>query len=100
MPKRRAEFAQLLFVELLLLVRDVAAFAGFAQAVALDRLGQNHRRLALVLDAPPCRRRRPFPDRGRRGAVFCSFSSDKCFTSSASFGILAEEVLADVARRA
>ena len=34
----RAELAQLLFVELLLLVRDVAAFAGFAQSVALDRL--------------------------------------------------------------
>ncbi len=44
-----AELAQFLLVHLLLLVRNVAAFARFAQAVALDRLGQNHRRLALVL---------------------------------------------------
>ena len=29
-------------------MRNVAAFAGFAQAVAFDRLGQDHRRLALV----------------------------------------------------
>ena len=44
----RPELAQLLFVQLLLLVRDVAALARFAQPVALDRLGQDHRRLALV----------------------------------------------------
>ena len=37
----RAEFAQLFLVQLLLLVRDVAAFAGFAQAVAFDGLGQD-----------------------------------------------------------
>ena len=37
----RAEHAQLFFVELLLLVRDVFAFAGFAQSVALDGLGKN-----------------------------------------------------------
>ena len=44
----RAKLAQFLFVQLLLLVGDVAAFAGFAQAVTLDGLGQDHRRLALV----------------------------------------------------
>ena len=45
----RAEFAQLFFVELLLLVRDVLAFARFAQAVALDRSRQDDGRRALVL---------------------------------------------------
>ena len=30
-------------------MRNVAAFAGFAEAVAFHRFGQNHRRLALVL---------------------------------------------------
>ena len=44
-----AEFAQLLLVHFLLLVRNVLALAGLAESVALDRLGQNHRRLALVL---------------------------------------------------
>ena len=34
---------------LLLLVRDVLRFAGLAHPVALDRLGQDHRRLALVI---------------------------------------------------
>jgi len=36
-------------VELLLLVRDVLAFAGFAHAEALDGLRENHRRPARVL---------------------------------------------------
>ena len=45
-----AERAQLLFVHLLLLVRDVLAFAGLAEPVALDRARQDHRRRALVLD--------------------------------------------------
>ena len=44
----RAKFAQLLFVQFFLLMRDVAAFAGFAQAIAFDGLGQDHRRLAFV----------------------------------------------------
>jgi hypothetical protein len=48
------ELAQLILVELLLLVRDVLAFARFAQAVALDRAAQDHGRGAL---------------RGRGGAV-------------------------------
>ena len=31
-------------------MRDVAAFAGFAEAVAFDRLGKNHGRLTFVFD--------------------------------------------------
>ena len=42
----RAEDAQLVVVQFLLLVGDVLAFAGFAQAVALDRLRQNDGGLA------------------------------------------------------
>ena len=38
---------QLILVQLLLLVGDVLAFAGFAQAIALDGLGQDDGRLAL-----------------------------------------------------
>ena len=45
-----AELDQFLLVELLLLMGDVAAFAGLAQAVALDRLGQDDGRRTLVLD--------------------------------------------------
>ena len=71
----RAELAQLLFVELLLVVRHVAAFAAFAQAVALDRLGEDHRRLALALDGRLVRG----VDLLRIVAAarsFCSFSSE------------------------
>ncbi len=46
----RAEFAQLFFVELLLLVRDVLAFARFAEAIAFDGVRENDRGPALVLD--------------------------------------------------
>ena len=46
----RAEMLDLLLVELLLLVGDVAALARLAQAVALDGLGQNQGGPALVLD--------------------------------------------------
>src|SRR5580700_4918267 len=42
--KARAELAKLFFVEFFLLVRDVATFAAFAEAVALDRPGQNYGR--------------------------------------------------------
>ena len=63
-----AELAQLLLVQLLLLMGDVAALAGFAEAVALDRLGEDDGRRADVLDGGAGRRRRPSPDRGRRGA--------------------------------
>ena len=45
-----AEVQHLVFVQLLLLMRDVAAFAGFAQAVALDGLGQDHGGRSGVLD--------------------------------------------------
>ncbi len=44
-----AELAQLVLVQLLLLVGDVLAFAGLAQAVALGRHGQDDGRLPLVL---------------------------------------------------
>src|ERR1039458_253454 len=47
--KALAKLAQLLFVHLLLLVADVAALTGFAEAVSLDGLRENHRRRALVL---------------------------------------------------
>ena len=43
-----AKLAQLFFVHLFLLMRDIAAFAGFAQAVAFDRLRENDRRRAFV----------------------------------------------------
>ncbi len=45
-----AERSQFVFVEFLLLVGDVLAFAGFAEAVALDRSGEDDGRRALVLD--------------------------------------------------
>ncbi len=44
----RAEDAELFFVELFLLVRDVFAFTSFAEAVALDRAGEDDGRAALV----------------------------------------------------
>ena len=50
MPKRVRNDPQVRFVELLLLVGDVLAFAGFAEAVALDRAGEDDGRLPLVLD--------------------------------------------------
>ena len=45
-----AEAPDRLDVHLLLLVRDVLRLAGRAHAEALDRLGEDHRRLALVVD--------------------------------------------------
>ena len=50
MPKRLRNSRSSSRVGLLLLVGDVAALAGLAQPVALDGLGQDHRRPALVLD--------------------------------------------------
>ena len=44
-----AELAEFLLVHFFLLVRNVFAFARFAEAVAFDRFRQNHRRLAFVL---------------------------------------------------
>ena len=46
----RTEHLQLIVVQLFLLVGDVLAFAGLAQAVALDGFGQNDGGRALVLD--------------------------------------------------
>src|SRR5207247_8606272 len=44
-----AERTQLLFVHLLLLMRDVLAVAGFAEPVAFDRAREDHGRRTLVL---------------------------------------------------
>ena len=49
-PHRVAEVLQVLQRKLLHLVRGVAALEVRAQRVALDGLGQDHRRLTLVLD--------------------------------------------------
>ena len=95
MPKRAAELAQLLFVQLLLLMRDVAAFAGFAQAVALDRLGQDDRRLALCFD----RRLVGRVDLLRIVAAAAQLAQllvGQVLDQLEQLGILAEEVLADV----
>ena len=46
----RAEYAQFVFIQLFLLVSDVLAFAGLAQPIAFDGLGQNDGGRALVLD--------------------------------------------------
>jgi hypothetical protein len=94
MSKRVAEFAQLLLVELLLLVGDVLALAGLAQAVALDGAGQDHRRRALVLTAAG-RRRRPSPGRGRPAAAWPA-ARREVLDQLQQLRVLAEEVLADV----
>ena len=87
---------QLLLVELLLLVRDVAALARLAQAVALDRLGQDDRRRALVLDG----RLVGGVDLHRIVAAAASASGAarrvRCSTMLEQPRIGAEEVLADV----
>src|SRR6185437_16258826 len=46
----RAEHPQLVFVQLLLLVGDVLAFASLAKTVAFDRLCEDERRSSRVLD--------------------------------------------------
>ncbi len=51
-----AELLQRILRHLLRLVRDHLPFAGLAHAVTLDRLGQDHRRLALVLHRGRVRR--------------------------------------------
>ena len=48
-PKRSANSCRCDLAHLLLLMGDVLALAGLAHAVALDRLGQDHGRLALVV---------------------------------------------------
>ena len=47
--KRSRKASSACLVHLLLLVGDVLALAGLAHPVALDRLGEDHRRLAVVL---------------------------------------------------
>jgi hypothetical protein len=47
-----AEAADAIVRHLLLLVRDVLRLAGLAHPVALDRLGEDDRRLALVVRPP------------------------------------------------
>ena len=80
---------------LLLLMGDVLAFAGFTHAVALDRLGQNHGRLPLMLH------------RGRVGGVYlvrvvaAAVQAPDVVVGHVGhqlqqLGILAEEVLAHV----
>src|SRR5580692_5181876 len=54
--KARAEHAQLFIVELLLLVRNVLAFAGFTQTVSLNSFGQHNGRRALGVDGRLIRR--------------------------------------------
>ena len=51
MLKRVRNSTQLGFVHFLLVVSHVAAFAGFAQAVALDGVGQDDGRLAFASTA-------------------------------------------------
>ena len=95
----RAELAQLLLVVLLLLVRHVAAFARFAQAVALDRLGEDHGRPALGLDRRLVGREYLF--RIVAAAVeLLELLVRKMADQFAQLGVLAEEVLADVICRA
>src|SRR4029077_5174136 len=48
--KARTEETEFVVIQLFLLVGDVFSFAGFAQPVALDRLGENDRRRSGVLD--------------------------------------------------
>ena len=64
--KARAERGQRLVGQLLFLMGGVAGL-GRAQAVALDRVRQNHGRAARDVRPRACRRCRPFADRGRRG---------------------------------
>src|ERR1700722_14451646 len=46
--KAHAKFAQLFFIHLLLLVRNIAAFSGYAQAVAFDVVSNDDSRLTLM----------------------------------------------------
>ena len=83
-----AERAQHVLAHLLLLVGDVLALAGLAHAVALDRLGQDHRRASRRCPPRPCRRRRPWPGRARPGDSAQTSSSVMSATRSSSSGYL------------
>ena len=65
----RAERLDLLFVQLLLLVGDVLAFTGFADAVALDGAGEHEGRHALGLGGALEGVVDLRPDRGRRASA-------------------------------
>ena len=94
-----AKLDQLVLVEFLLLVGDVAAFARLAQAVALDRLGQDDRGRALVLDGRLVGR----IDLGRivpAAAQLANLLVAEVGDHRLQPRIDAEEMLADVARRA
>src|SRR5579863_1949343 len=54
--KARTKFAQLLFIQLFLLVRDISAFATLAEPVALDRARKNHGGRTLMLNRRLVRR--------------------------------------------
>ena len=95
MPNRVRNSRSSFFVQLLLVVRDVAAFAGFAQAVALDRLGEDHRRLALAFDGRlvgGVDLLRIVAAAAQLLQLFVGIVLDQL----EQFGILAEEVLANV----
>ena len=95
MSKRRADVLHLLFVQLLLLVGGVAAFAGFAQAVAFDGLGEDDGGLALVFDGALV----GVVDLLRivaAAAQAAEFLVAHVLDQLEQLGILAEEFLADV----
>ena len=80
-----AEHAQLVLAELLRLVGEVAGLDALAQRPALDGLGQDHGRGALVLGRGLVGGERPCGSRGRRGGALMS-SSERCSTSLRSRG--------------
>ena len=94
-PEPVAERAQHVLAHLLLLVGDVLALAGLTHPVALDRLGQDHRRRADVVHRRLVGRvdlRRVVPAAGQRPDLVVGHVLDQV----EQLGVLAEEVLADV----
>ena len=90
-----AELLEHRLAHLLLLVGDVLALAGLAHAVALDGLGQDHGRLALV------RHRRGVGGVDLAGIVAAARQAPDLLVGHAGdagleLGVLAEEVLADI----
>ena len=90
-----AERAQHVLAHLLLLMGDVLALAGLAHPVALDGLGQDHRRRADVVHRRLVRRvdlGRVVPAAAQRPDLVVGHVRDQV----QQLGVLAEEVLADV----
>ena len=90
-----AELGQLLLVELFLLMRHIAAFAGFTQAIALDRVRQDHGRRTLVGDG----RRIGGIDLFRvmpAARELAELLVRKMFHQAARLRVFAEEMLANV----